>query len=94
MINKIIYYAPTSNMGETSERDAEKYREWARKELKNKFPDFDVEVSDQDNINSFWTNIDDVQVNDIIALIIKDLWNYCRWDFCDTMLPDAAEKKN
>lgn len=80
-MDKIIYYAPTANMGETSETDAEKYREWAQKELQTKFPDFGIEVSDQENIQSFWTNIDDVQMNDIIEMAIHNLWNYCPWDF-------------
>jgi len=81
MANKIIYYAPTSTMGETSEADAEKYREWAEKELKTKFPEFEIEVSDKENINSFWTNIDDVQMNDRIEMVIGNLWDYCPWNF-------------
>ena len=81
MTNKIIYYAPTSNMGETPESDAEKYREWAQTELQNKFPDFEIEVSDKENISSFWTNIDDIQMNDRIEMVIRNLWDYCPWNF-------------
>jgi hypothetical protein len=81
MTNKIIYYAPTSNMGETFETDAEKYREWATKELQARFPGFEIEVSDQENITSFWTNIDSVQMSDKITMIIGNLWDYCPWNF-------------
>lgn len=80
-MNKIIYYAPTSTMGETSESDAEKYREWAQKRLQNKFPDFEIEVSEKENTVSFWTNIDDVQMSDRIEMVIHNLWDYCPWDF-------------
>jgi hypothetical protein len=81
MSNKIIYYAPTANMGETSESDAEKYREWAQKELQNKFPDFEIEVSEKENISSFWTNVDDSQTHFRIEIILSNLWDYCPWDF-------------
>jgi len=81
MNNKIIYYAPTSTMGETSETDAEKYREWATKELQTKFPDFEIVVSDQENTNSFWTNVENTQMNDRIGMVLGNLWDYCPWDF-------------
>ena len=73
MRNKLIYYSPIANMGETSETDAEKFRDWALKELKNKFPGFNIEVSDRENTSSFWTNIDDIQMNDRIEMIIHNL---------------------
>ena len=82
MRNKIIYYSPTSTMGgETSESDAAKYRNWALKELQIKFPDFEIEVSDKENINLFWTDINDVQMNDKIESVVYNLWDYCPWVF-------------
>ena len=76
MRNKIIYYAPTSGLGETSEAEAEAYRDWALRVLSRRFPGFDVEVSEEDNAHSFWTNIDDVRMNDRINDIIGSLWDY------------------
>jgi hypothetical protein len=80
MTNKIIYFAPGSSMGDTSEEDAEKYRDWAYDELKTKFPDYDIEVADRESTISFWTNIDDVHINDKISLIIDRLWDEFPWD--------------
>ena len=36
-------------------------------ELQNNFPDFEIEVSDQENTQAFWTNVDDIKMTDIIG---------------------------
>ena len=76
MKNKIIYYAPTSGLGETSEAEAELYRSWALRVLRTRFPGFEIAVSDQDNATSVWTDIDDVQMNGNIATFVGTLWGY------------------
>lgn len=92
MKQKIIYYAPTANMGETSESNAEKYRGWALGELQKKYPDFEIEVSDSESTDSFWTNVDECQKIDRIRETIHNLWDYCPWDWVEQITAQEKTK--
>jgi len=55
-MNKIEYYAANSTMGDTSDEDCEKYRQWATEQIKNEYPGHNVNVINQESLVNSWTN--------------------------------------
>jgi len=80
-MNKIEYYAANSTMGDTSDEDCEKYRQWATEQIKNEYPGHNVNVINQESLVNSWTN-DEEKKEEIIDFCSR-LWDRCPWDWCE-----------
>ena len=76
---EIIYYADNGSMGDTSDNQCDLYREWAEKELKAEYPNYDITVTTDDNMATAWT--DDEENRDEIIEFCSNLWSDCPWDW-------------
>ena len=71
---EIIHYASNYNMGdEMSDQDCQEYRNFAEKELKNEYPDYEISVVNEDNMSTCYT--DDFENEEDIKNFCKELWN-------------------
>ena len=77
----IIYYAANSNMGETSEVNAEMFREWAEKQIQNEYPEHEISVVNEISLNQVWT--DDEENREEIAEFVSSLWDNAPWDWVE-----------
>lgn len=80
-MKKIIYYAADSSMGNTNEHDCSEYRSWATRQLVAEYPDYDIEVKDEESLVVAWTN-DEENRGGIIEFCSR-LWDSCPWDWVD-----------
>ena len=76
---KIEYYASSANMGDTPEHECERFRIWAEEELQKEFPEYDVDVINEDRLSNCWT--DDIDREEEIENFCSYLWDSCPWDF-------------
>lgn len=75
----IINYSTDNNsMGDTSDQNCDKFREWAKEELEREYPDYDITVSDEQK--NLYT--DDIDNEDEIIDFCSRLWDNCPWDWC------------
>ncbi len=78
---EIIYYADNGSMGDTSATDCDKFREWAQTELEAKFPNHDITVTDEQTLQTAYT--DDIDNEEDIKEFCSSLWDNCPWDNWD-----------
>ena len=76
---KIIFHAEDCSMGDTSPENCDKFRQWALKEIKAEFPEYEVEVSAEPSL--FQVYMDDNQDAGEVARFCGRLWDRCPWDF-------------
>jgi len=77
---KITYFASIENMGDNvTEADAYGYREWALAELSAKYPEAEIEVSDEQNL--IQASCDDDSREDEIGDFCSRLWDRCPWSW-------------
>jgi hypothetical protein len=75
---EIIYGAATHNMGETTEREAECYREWAEEQIAARYPDACITVSEKDEPTRVYGAANYEQ--EVAALeFCAELWDRCPW---------------
>lgn len=76
---EITYYADDCSMGNTSSTDCDKFREWAEKELEKEYPEYEITVTDEENLQTSWTdNLEDEEgINDFCSR----LWDNCPWNW-------------
>jgi len=75
----ITYYADNGSMGDTSEHDCDKYREWAQRELERKYPSHKIEVTQEQATVTART--DDLENEEEILDFCARLWDSCPWDW-------------
>lgn len=77
---KITYFAATENMGDNvTEADAASYRVWAKEQIEAQYPEAEVTVSKEQNLNSFWCNDDEKETE--VGDFCKSLWDSCPWSW-------------
>lgn len=76
---EIIYYAADGSMGDTSPEDCEKFREWAQRELRERYPSMEITVTDKPS--SMPVTTDDLENEEEIIDFCSRLWDSCPWDF-------------
>jgi len=75
---EITYYADNNSMGDTLATDCDKFREWAQDELEKKYPDHDVTVTDEQSLQTVYTDDpDEEKIKDFCSR----LWDNCPWDW-------------
>lgn len=74
----ITYYASTSDMGDTTVREAEQFRSWSEQEIASAFPGYQVEVSSAEHWSQ--TKTDDEARRDEIEEFCARLWDRCPWE--------------
>ena len=75
---KIVYGAATVNMGDTTEAQAEHFREWAQEQIEARFPDADVTVSEADEPTRSHAYTDDgveIDLQDEAMEFCAGLWD-------------------
>ena len=71
---EIIHYAYDGNMGDgMTEKDCQEYRDFAEAELNKEYPNYDISVVNEDNLESAYT--DDFENEEEIKMFCKELWN-------------------
>lgn len=83
-IEKIIYRAATSNMGDVTEQDGDNYRAWAKAQIEAKYPKANVEALDEDMksevIVSGCTSRDEsLDEWEAAHEFLRELWDSCPW---------------
>jgi len=79
---EITYYANIDSMGDTSEAQAEKFREWARAEIARAYPDADVNVTDEQSLQTASVYCgDDYEQEEEALDFCSRLWDRCPWDW-------------
>jgi hypothetical protein len=73
---EIIYYADNGSMGDTSEDDCDRFREWAREQLEIEFSEHEITVSSDVSTLTIYT--DDIDREDGIADFCSRLWDRCQ----------------
>ena len=74
MKKEITYYANNNSMGdEMTDSDCNTFRDAAEKEIKKEYPNHSVTVSDEDSLQTVYT--DDYENEEEIAAFCKNLWN-------------------
>jgi len=77
----IKYFASNSSMGDTTDFECEKYREWAALKLKEEFPNHDIIVSADECLHSVETN--DAAIDDEATDFCNGLWDGCCWEWLE-----------
>ena len=81
----IIYYASNDTMGETSADDCDRFREWAREQITEEYPDAEVEVSSRESsamreVDILWGDDDpDFAIEEQIIDFCHNLWGKMEW---------------
>lgn len=75
----ITYYADNGSMGDTSDADCDKFREWAESELRREFPEYDIKVSEEQSTQTVLTS--DYENECWIIEFCSSLWDRCPWDW-------------
>ena len=75
----IVCYAANDTMGANTDRDCELFRSWAKSQIKTAYPDYNVDVLDEDSLVGCYTS--DEENRDEICDFVQMLWNRCDWDF-------------
>lgn len=76
---KITYFADNGSMGDNSDADCDKFREWAEEQLQAAYPEHKIEVSDKPSLRQFSTN--DYEREEEIGEFCSRLWERCPWDW-------------
>ena len=79
---KIVYGAATVNMGDTTETQAEYFRDWAQEQIEARFPEADVTVSDADEPTRAYVYTDDgedIDLQDEAMEFCAGLWDRAPW---------------
>jgi hypothetical protein len=81
MIKTILHYAPVEDMGDTTEEEAEKFRNWARAELARKFPGAEIHVNAVTGLENVAVADDgDLDTEEEALDFVSRLWDRCPWD--------------
>ena len=76
---KIIFHAEDCSMGDTSPEDCNKFRQWALRVIRDRFPEYEVEVSAEPSLSPVHTD-DDLNAEEIVRFCGR-LWDRCPWNF-------------
>lgn len=80
-VSTITYYAPTENLGDVTEEQAELYREWALEQLTAKCPAAEIEVLNENAVSTVFVDADTDEETEAATEFAKGLWDNCPWDF-------------
>ena len=70
---EIIFYASDDSMGNSTPEQCEGFREWAQRELENRFPDHNIDVSSERQPWTVFT--DDMDDEQMINEYCSNLWD-------------------
>ena len=59
-MSTITYHASSQNMGDTDEKNCEKFREWANGEIEKNFPGYEVGVLNEQATRQTYVELDSI----------------------------------